>query len=263
MKVFISWSGERSKAVAEVLDEWLQCVIQAIDPWLSSKDIERGALWFTEISAKLAETSIGIICLTQDNKNKPWILFEAGALAKGLSSSRVCTFLIDLQPTDIDNPLAQFNHTTPDRTGVYELLRTINTSLGDKALNDKVLGKVFDTYWPQFEAEFKKAIDSNPCTEIPQPRSENNILLEVLSAIRNLERKSRERVIFDSEEISNNLSQSQLRPSPMVARNIIKSLLNNGAPDDIIKDVLIDVNVPEIFINKTLQKINKSINDNN
>lgn len=71
MKVFLSWSGDRSKAVAELLDEWIQCVIQAVDPWMSSKDIDRGSLWFSEITDQLQNTSIGIICLTQDNKNKP------------------------------------------------------------------------------------------------------------------------------------------------------------------------------------------------
>lgn len=111
MKVFLSWSGDRSKKVAELLDEWLQCTIQTCQPWLSSRSIDRGALWFSEITAELADTTVGIICLTSENKESPWILFESGALAKGLNSSRVCTFLIDLEPADLGNPLAQFNHT--------------------------------------------------------------------------------------------------------------------------------------------------------
>ena len=126
MRVFISWSGDRSRAVAELLDEWLQCVIQALDPWMSSKDIDRGSIWFSEISDSLRDTKVGIVCLSQDNKNKPWILFESGALAKGLYSARVCTFLIDLESTDVSNPLAQFNHTFPTKESVWGLVALLH-----------------------------------------------------------------------------------------------------------------------------------------
>ena len=84
MKVFISWSGERSKQVAQLLDEWINCVIQAVDPYLSL-NIDKGDVWLSSINDSLADTSVGIICLTKENLNKPWVLFEAGALAKGKS----------------------------------------------------------------------------------------------------------------------------------------------------------------------------------
>jgi hypothetical protein len=191
MKVFISWSGERSKQVAELLNDWIQCVIQAVSPWMSSKDIDRGALWFTQITDQLANTSIGIVCLTKENKNKPWILFESGALAKGLSSNRVCTFLIDLVPTDLKNPLAQFNHTLPTRNGVWELVRTISSSSKDNALNESVLLKVFSTYWPQFENEFGSIIKDTPEEEIVEERKDNDIILEVLTTVRTLDKRLR------------------------------------------------------------------------
>lgn len=92
MKVFLSWSGERSKAVAELLNDWLCCVIQAARPWVSTRDLDRGSLWFGEINEQLKDTSIGIICLTQENRVRPWILFEAGALAKGLSTSQYALY---------------------------------------------------------------------------------------------------------------------------------------------------------------------------
>ena len=192
MQVFISWSGERSKAVAELLDEWIQCVLQAIRPWMSTKDIDRGSLWFSEITDQLRDTKIGIVCLTKDNLYKPWILFEAGALAKGLSNSRVCTFLVDLVPADISDPLAQFNHTMPNQEGIFGLVRTLNSLLGDKALSEKTLIQVFETYWPQFEGKFSKIIKTTP-TERNEPiRSEESILSEVLSTVRMLDKRVRQ-----------------------------------------------------------------------
>ena len=191
MKVFISWSGDRSKQVAELLSDWLQCVIQAVQPWLSSKDIDRGALWFSEITDQLANTNIGIVCLTNENKNKPWILFESGALAKGLSSNRVCTFLIDLQPTDLQNPLAQFNHSIPTEEGLWELVRAINFSLKEYQLKEPVLEKVYKTYYPQFEIKFKDILNNTQETAVQEVRKEPEILLEVLSAVREMDKRMR------------------------------------------------------------------------
>jgi hypothetical protein len=138
MKVFISWSGDRSRAVAEVLSDWIKCVLQASEPWISTRHIDRGSLWFSEINEKLRDISVGIVCLTQENKDKPWILFESGALAKGLSGNRVCTFLVDLQPHDLTDPLAQFNHTKPNKESVWELVRTLNSCLIERALDERV-----------------------------------------------------------------------------------------------------------------------------
>jgi hypothetical protein len=93
MKVFISWSGELSKQVAQVLHDWIEDVLQGTEAWISSEDIDKGSFWFGEIGNELSETGIGILCLTKDNIHAPWILFEAGALSKGLSKNRVCPFL--------------------------------------------------------------------------------------------------------------------------------------------------------------------------
>lgn len=204
MKVFISWSGPRSKAVAELLSDWIKCVLQAARPWISTRDIDRGALWFSEISDQLKDTTVGVICLTQENKTKPWILFEAGALAKGLSSNRVCTLLVDLKPTDIEDPLAQFNHTLPDKDGLWQLVKTLNSTLGISGLDERILEQVFETYWPQFEAKFAQALKSTPAGQKPEPRSEKNLLAEILEntrflnqKVRNLELRAEREIAFD------------------------------------------------------------------
>lgn len=263
MKVFISWSGERSKLIAELLDDWIQCVIQAVDPWMSSKDIDRGALWFTEISDQLANTSIGIVCLTKENRNKPWILFESGALAKGLTSNRVCTFLIDLAPTDLENPLAQFNHTFPTRDSIWELVRTINLTAKENALKESILSKVFDTYWPQFEDSFKKIIETTPETSVVTKRKNDDIMLDVLSTVRMLDRRLRtmesnyDRQLSISEKDSNN--NEGMTPSEV--RTNIRGFIKQEVPDEVILDILTsNTGLSRSYIRREIEKAKMLLN---
>lgn len=261
MKVFISWSGDRSKQVAELLDDWIQCVIQAVDPWMSSKDIDRGALWFTEISDQLSNTSVGIVCLTKENKDKPWILFESGALAKGLSSNRVCTFLIDLSPTDLENPLAQFNHTFPTRDSVWELVRTINLTLKEKALKESILEKVFDTYWSQFEDDFKRIIDTTPVTEITAKRKDNDIMLDVLSTVRLLDRRLRsiesnnDRRFINENEINSKKESFSLNEIRMDIQNLIEQELTASMIIEIMSE---KYGIPRSIVRRELIRMNES-----
>jgi chorismate mutase len=202
MKVFMSWSGARSKATAELLAWWTRCVIQASRPWISTEDIDRGALWFSEINNGLNETAIGIVCLTHENKNNPWILFEAGALAKGLSNSRVCTFLVDLEPKNIQDPLAQFNHTMPTEADMRKLVRTLNSGLGANALEDHILADAFKTYWPQFKERFDELIKDIPQVGTVVERPAGDILGEILENVRGMNQRIR------------NLEASELSPQP-------------------------------------------------
>ncbi|SDX15407.1 TIR domain-containing protein [Lysobacter enzymogenes] len=217
MKVFISWSGDRSREVADLLRDWLSCVIQAVKPWVSTRDIDRGALWFGEISGQLQDTAVGIICLTQENKERPWILFEAGALAKGLSTARVCTLLIDLQPGDVREPLSQFNHTFPIRESMLSLVRTLNGALGEKGLEQGVLEQVFETYFSQFDQKFKAIIANTVSQPNKEIGPEDDVLNEILAATRALSRRVG-RIESTMSRRAGNLFGSPSTPSP-VQRN--------------------------------------------
>ena len=84
MKVFLSWSGEPSRQVANALYKWLPHVLQAVKPWMSQQDIHSGAVWTPELLASLGEAKAGIACVTPDNTKAPFLLFEAGAIAKSV-----------------------------------------------------------------------------------------------------------------------------------------------------------------------------------
>ena len=108
IKIFTSWSGEKSKKVAYALKDWIPDIIQNVDLWVSDQDIHLGSRWNLELNSELQENHLGIICLTSDNKNKPWILFEAGSLSKSLEIAKVIPYRLDLSASEVELPLSQF-----------------------------------------------------------------------------------------------------------------------------------------------------------
>jgi hypothetical protein len=247
LKVFLSWSGTRSREVANLLSDWLCCVIQASRPWISTRDLDRGSLWFGEINDQLKDTSVGIICLTQENKNRPWILFEAGALAKGLSTSRVCTLLIDLEPKDVEDPLAQFNHTFPSHESVLGLVKTLNNTLGNSGLDIRILEQVFDTYWPQFEEKFMKILETTENHPPDKPRPNEDILGEILENTRMLNLRIRR---VENENVKNRF-KVDVNDTPDIVRTKIRDMLKLGISIDTILDAF-GKRFPKSFIKEVI-----------
>ena len=71
------------------------------EPWLSQADIGVGERWANEVARELDAPNFGIICITRKNVGSPWVVFEAGALAKSMQRSRVIPLLLDLEFRDI------------------------------------------------------------------------------------------------------------------------------------------------------------------
>ena len=134
MKIFISWSGELSKEIAEILRQWIPGVIQAAKPYYSPDDITKGTRWSSEISKELDASKVGIICLTKDNLNSSWIMFEAGALSKNLEKSKVCPILFGIEPSDIKGPLIQFQASKFSKKEIKRVTKMINQELSDNCL---------------------------------------------------------------------------------------------------------------------------------
>ncbi|VVB96488.1 TIR domain protein [uncultured archaeon] len=186
MIVFISWSGTRSKALADSLRDWLPNVIQAIEPWMSEADIDKGTRWGIDLTNHLKDTKVGIICLTSENLESPWIHFEAGALSKTIESAYVCPYLFHVEPTDLTGPLVQFQAAKANKEDTHKLMHTINKALGDRALPEKQLNKSFEKYWPDFEENIKKIPEAQTKTE--SHRSDREVLNDLLQLVRNIDR---------------------------------------------------------------------------
>ena len=178
MNIFISWSGDRSRQMAEFLQIWLRKVIQAVSPWVSNENIEKGSKWGAEIGEKLEDCDFGIVCVTPENLASPWLLFESGALSKSLRKARVCPLLLGLTVDEIEGPLSQFQSTILTKPDLLLLMNSINNCLEDRKLEKEILQDSFNQNWPALEEEMKRIAD----IEIEDANNQAGSVIKIFSS---------------------------------------------------------------------------------
>jgi hypothetical protein len=186
MRVFISWSGELSRQIGEALRNWLPSALQYVKPYFSPADIEKGARWAAEISNELSSSNVCIIILTRDNLNSNWIMFESGAISSTHDKARVCPLIFDLEETDLQGPLSQFQITRFNKEDIRQLFETINAAAGDDRLSAGVLESVFNKWWPDLEREINAIVESHGSKKLrTEVRSDRDLIEEILVLMRN------------------------------------------------------------------------------
>ncbi len=202
LKVFISWSGEASHEVAVVLRDWLPSVLQTVEPYVSSEDIDKGARWSTDISKELEESLFGILCVVPDNLSAPWLNFEAGALSKSFEKGRVSPFLFGLKRADVPpGPLLQFQSTVYEKDDVFKLVQSINQASDEGPLEMPRLTEALEVWWPHLEERLDPLLE-----DLPRPQEENgsstaarptdDVLDEILELVR-----EQQRLVTDPEAL--------------------------------------------------------------
>lgn len=196
MKVFISWSGERSQQLAQALHGWLPLVLHYVKPWLSEADVSAGDRWAQAIAKELETSNFGIICVTPENLGSPWVLFEAGALAKSMQGTKVIPLLFNLEFSDVSGPLAQFQAKKFERNGLAEVIHSINQSATEPIPEDRAR-QLFNALWPELEKQLLAIPAEAPTVKHMRPAHE--ILEELVTGVRGLDSRFRdlESVVMD------------------------------------------------------------------
>ena len=153
MRVFLSWSGERSKSISMALRRWLPLAIQNIDPWMSDTDLLPGQRWSETLGRELSKSDVGILSLTRKNVRQPWMLFEAGALSKSLDESHVIPLLIDVRNEELPSPLVIFQSVSLDKLGIRRLLDGLRLADPNAKIDATQLDTIFEWWWPKFEKD--------------------------------------------------------------------------------------------------------------
>jgi TIR domain-containing protein len=210
MNVFLAWSGPASHKVAEALRKWLPLVLQKVKPFLSSSDINKGERWRNELAAQVEKAAFAILCLTPDALTSTWIHFEAGAVSRQASEGRVTGLLVGVKPSEVVDPLAQFQNTPANEAEVKKLVQTLNKLLAEDRLEDSVLDDAFATYWPRLQAAIEDAqkVDNK---NAPPRRTTEEMLAEILENTR-----TQGRNLSVSLEMQKQLLSAR-EPAPVVA----------------------------------------------
>jgi hypothetical protein len=191
MKVFISWSGSKSHKVALVFRDWFPSVIQTLEPYVSSEDIDKGARWSTDIAKELENSTFGILCVTKENLEAPWLSFEAGALSKTMDKAFVSPFLFDIKRSEVKGPILQFQSTIFQKEDIKKLLNTLNKACGESGITDARLLKAFEVWYPTLEEELNKLsnVKDEP-DDVEKTNSDSLHSAEILEEILDLSRNN-------------------------------------------------------------------------
>lgn len=217
MKVFISWSRTKSHKVGLVFRDWLPSVIQSLEPYVSSEDIDKGARWSSDIAKELEDSSFGILCVTKENIEAPWLSFEAGALSKSMDKSFVSPFLFDIKRSEVNGPILQFQSTIFQKEDIRKLLHTLNKACGESCISEERLNKAFDVWYPTLENELNNIkneteINENDTSSKISEIHSSEILEEILDLSRENQKllRSPDTKVIDSIEMLNNKIEKSL-----------------------------------------------------
>jgi hypothetical protein len=236
LKIFLSWSGETSHKVSLIFRDWLPSVIQSIEPYVSSEDIDKGTRWSTDIAMELEESSYGILCVTPNNIEAPWLNFEAGALSKAFSKSNVSPFLFNVKRSEIKSgPLLQFQSTIYNKEDVYKLISGINNTIDKSSLTETRLKIIFDVWWPQLDTKLKALsveVASKNSTKGEVDKENNTLQADILEEILELTRTQQRLLrtpheIFPRQYFSEIVSNFIEKPELFFNKNSVEVLLQS------------------------------------
>jgi hypothetical protein len=191
VKIFLGWSGEISRRAAEAFHNWIPNVLQTVEPFMSEEDIAVGARWSRQLDQELEDSNFGVIFVTPENYDKPWILFEAGALSKSIADARVSPLLVGVSRTTLTGPLTHFQSALPEKADVKRLVASINHACGEAQLDDERLDRVFNTWWDELQPTLSDLVREGRETGAPDAqdrRPDSEILAETLEGVRSLQR---------------------------------------------------------------------------
>lgn len=173
---------------------------------MSELDIPKGGDWRKVLKENLKDAKAGIICLTPDNLESPYVLFECGFLSAE-EERLVCPYLLGLEDSDVRSPLADLQLTGADRGDTYKMLSDLNNVLDpERVLAKEVLEDAFGKRWNELDRQLKGIMEQGP--QKRKKPGTGELLEEILATVRSISRSlpiSEERAVPSKASSRNDL----------------------------------------------------------
>lgn len=145
--IFISWSLPVSQKIAGNIYTLFRKLFPTFSFFISSENISTGQRWYDVISEKLDACNIGLIVVTEENYLRPWIHYEAGALAKVVDKSRVMPIRCGVKASQIsETPLSAFQSAELNKAGLRRVANSIR-EITDYSQIEADFDELFEGLW--------------------------------------------------------------------------------------------------------------------
>ena len=189
-KIFISWSKNKSKELAEATKNFLENTLGNSIEFFFSPEMYKGTCADNEIHKNLLECDKCLVCITSENFKNPWLLYEAGVVYGANYSKANKRIVIPILFEDVpewsswvDKPLNRYvtiqlqnsNHEfAVGKKSFIEFLTELACEFNIKFEKER-----FNRNWSTYEKEIKKILEKGQlipreCKELVNKLLEDN-----------------------------------------------------------------------------------------
>jgi hypothetical protein len=132
-----------------------------VDIFMSEHDIDSGTRWADALAQEVKQSAFTIVCLTPENLQSAWLLYEAGALTSQ-DKQRLCTLLLGgLQERDVPSPLTLYQNQTFSEVNfqklMWDILKTVENPPTAKEFTEN-----FSRLWPEIWERYQEILKQFP-----------------------------------------------------------------------------------------------------
>lgn len=159
--IFISWSGNNSRIIANRLKQVIEKDIfnSKIKCFVSDSDIASGTDWWNKIKDELKSSKLGILCITKENIQASWIYYEAGALVGNDVPTTPLLFNCSIKNLEKTPLTARQCIDFGSKRGFLKMISDINDQLKILDIPEDSLKLIADKAYQQLKIDLKETFD--------------------------------------------------------------------------------------------------------